>query len=738
MYFHIDKKLIIWYNKQYLYTQEEADMKKTAKKLILIFLIILVCIVSIALCVHFALNNGTKGLKYKSNGDGTCYVSGIGKATDTEIIIPILSPGGSFVTGIADSAFEGCDKIESIELHGGIKYIGADAFYNCHALKLVEYGNAYYLGNTSNPYQILIKAASTEIANCEIHPDTEIIYGSAFSGCSELERIDVPKKVRYIGSYAFAWCEKLSWVTLDCDLKMIEEYAFLDCASLKEIKLPRSVEQIENWAFAFCRNIETVSIEKYSRMKSIGEYSFYSCEKLTGFDLDALDELESIGYAAFAGCKDLLDVTAPSQKIKIGELAFLDCALENKDTILKNAQKTKREKYTADLVQSVGALNTVLKTQQLKNLNFFAENLIHVQTDDLEGGKMHVGLPYSSTRIENLFVPNFVSLYSFMTSVKNPNSYLYSVDMGELGNVNGDTYYGAVCSTFCSYALGIDGIHTTYQWKDIPGMEILSDQSIHALSIGDSIVGDGHVVIVTNILRDASGKVYSVTVTDIWREGVRERKFTQELFANAFPTDRFTYCRYKKIIDSEYKTQPFVPVHDQTPKTFNYNTDIIPRKGDRSNWLTGTDVEIDVLNAKDYTAVEIYKDETLIEALGVFDTVVLSDLGAGSYKARLIGEEKSSDFCYWIVVDAVSKATVGEGEGEVNVTFSATNAKPEFIVWQDSDYNGTKHMQFLTDSEIAAGEAIGRFRSGDYKVRVAFRTEYGVIFSELPRGIEIP
>ena len=117
-------------------------MKKTAKKLILIFLIVLVCIVSIALCVYFALNNGTKGLKYKSNGDGTCYVSGIGKATDTEIIIPILSPGGSFVTGIADSAFEGCDKIESIELHGGIKYIGADAFYNCHALKLVEAGEA--------------------------------------------------------------------------------------------------------------------------------------------------------------------------------------------------------------------------------------------------------------------------------------------------------------------------------------------------------------------------------------------------------------------------------------------------------------------------------------------------------------------------------------------------------------------------------------------------------------------
>ena len=49
-----------------------------------------------------------------------------------------------------------------------------------------------------------------------------------------------------------------------------------------------------------------------------------------------------------------------------------------------------------------------------------------------------------------------------------------------------------------------------------------------------------------------------------------------------------------------------------------------------------------------------------------------------------------------------------------------------------------KSREHLTEEEIASGKAIGSFRQGEYKVRVAVRTEYGVIFSELPLGIEIP
>ena len=40
----------------------------------------------------------SEGLKFTSNGDGTCSVSGIGTCTDTEIVIPPVSPMGDAVT----------------------------------------------------------------------------------------------------------------------------------------------------------------------------------------------------------------------------------------------------------------------------------------------------------------------------------------------------------------------------------------------------------------------------------------------------------------------------------------------------------------------------------------------------------------------------------------------------------------------------------------------------------------
>jgi hypothetical protein len=225
---------------------------------------------------------------------------------------------------------------------------------------------------------------------------------------------------------------------------------------------------------------------------------------------------------------------------------------------------------------------------------------------------------------------------------------------------------------------------------------------------------------------------------DISKIGVRERSFTPSKFLLEYPLEDYTLCRYGRIGESKYETAPFILVSDKVPKTFNYNEDIIPRKGDKANWLEGTDVEIDVFNVKDYTAVEIYRGDRLIDIKDISSLVVVSDLDAGLYRARLVGEEKCSEFCYWTVVDATSHATPGDNETEVKVEFSASNAKPLFIIWQDSEKSGTKHIQFLSSDEIRAGFAIGQYRSGNYRVRVAFETEYGIIFSELPEGITIP
>lgn len=71
----------------------------------------------------------SKGLLFKSLGNGTCVVSGIGTCTDSVILLPEKSEAGDTVIGIGDYAFRGCTQLRGIELTPSIRSIGAYAFY---------------------------------------------------------------------------------------------------------------------------------------------------------------------------------------------------------------------------------------------------------------------------------------------------------------------------------------------------------------------------------------------------------------------------------------------------------------------------------------------------------------------------------------------------------------------------------------------------------------------------------
>lgn len=262
--------------------------------------------------------------------------------------------------------------------------------------------------------------------------------------------------------------------------------------------------------------------------------------------------------------------------------------------------------FVSDVPESEGVRNALLNAEQLANLTFMPLKSVPQKAGDLSPGKEQKGLPYSSSRIEEGFVPNFVSLYTFMSALKNPNSYLYTVDLGELGNQNGDTYYGTVCSTFCTYALNVMPNYTTHQWQDIPGMITLPHQTVNALKLGDTICHktSGHVVMVVGVTRNSLGQVGEVTIAEAATTKAMVRKpYTAEEFQKKYPTDVYAYHRYTKIDEVEHISL----------ETSEYNTELIPRKGDKANWLAGVPVEIDLLAKNRYTSVEVYKDDALYE-----------------------------------------------------------------------------------------------------------------------------
>lgn len=83
--------------------------------------------------------DGSQGLEYTSNGDGTCYVSGIGTCTDTDVVIPSVSPDGDSVNSIGSSAFYNCSSLTSITIPASVTNIGSYAFKGCTSLHKMTY-----------------------------------------------------------------------------------------------------------------------------------------------------------------------------------------------------------------------------------------------------------------------------------------------------------------------------------------------------------------------------------------------------------------------------------------------------------------------------------------------------------------------------------------------------------------------------------------------------------------------
>ena len=121
------------------------------------------------------------GLEYTSNGDGTCYVKGIGRCTDTELVIYPVSPDGDSVTSIGDEAFMYCTSFTSVTIPDSVTSIGEWAFSNCFILASVIIGG----GVKSIGYY-------------------------AFNFCTSLTHITIPTSVTTIGEGAFCYCSRLT------------------------------------------------------------------------------------------------------------------------------------------------------------------------------------------------------------------------------------------------------------------------------------------------------------------------------------------------------------------------------------------------------------------------------------------------------------------------------------------------------------------------------------------------
>lgn len=269
----------------------------------------------------------------------------------TSVIIP------EGVTEIGSYAFSLCSNLTSVTLPESLKIIRRNAFYNSSKLAEinlpdgVEYigedafiYTAYYNNEENWQDGSLYMGKHLIDVNRDVGGKLVIKEGTrtiAHSACrfTNIESVQIPESVTFIGDYVFASCD-----------------------SLTEVVIPDSITSIGDYAFAFCDNLNKIVIP--DSVTSIGRYAFYSCESLS--EVIIPDSVTSIGYYAFAYCSNIKSVVIGSAVEIIDEGAFGGTTHEDRTIEFKDKNGwVRRNNADEEFEVSVETLNDPYAVSEL-------------------------------------------------------------------------------------------------------------------------------------------------------------------------------------------------------------------------------------------------------------------------------------------------------------------------------------------------------------------------------------
>lgn len=419
--------------------------------------------------------------------------------------------------------------------------------------------------------------------------------------------------------------------------------------------------------------------------------------------------------------------------------------------LLNVVKKPKKEYIYHEVPDNIGLRNAVMNARQLINILYQTSAKMPSQGGTFNQGSWNKGMIYSSTRQEDLWVGNNISFHTFLSALTSPNSYIYTINVAnKYGLSNAACFYGTVCSQFVCYALGLKINYQTRQWRDIPGMVKVRNQSAYGLKIGDTFIsggkelsvgayGSGHCRICMDIVKNQDGIIQYVTVAEAVQPKVISKNYTAEQIDSWLSKDGYEIYRYEDAWKAKHTPSEYIPVADEdlgSPMPFNAN--IMPRRGDKANWRNNEDVVIDILNKGTFTSYKLYKDDVLLSTIEVEGLVInLGVLPYGSYKLCLTDGSTDSGFVYFIVADYNVDA-VSMGEGNVKISFSSANATPVWACWCVNREKFPTWSVPIDENDISNGYLITKYRTGNvWSFKVYFETDYGIICSDfIPCNVE--
>lgn len=402
------------------------------------------------------------------------------------------------------------------------------------------------------------------------------------------------------------------------------------------------------------------------------------------------------------------------------------------DEGLYSEQRFRHPSMSEEVYQ--GAVNAVKKAYQLTDISFtplqpIANNIGIYQTDST-----YTGMIYSSVKEIGTYVGSNISFHTFMTAIHNPRSKVYTdrIDKSPYHGTNCRSYYGTVCSALVSYALGLMPIYVSSDFVSSDEMEEIDISNYDGFHIADVLWRNGHVAIITDVVRDGEDRVVRVEVSESIVQGSRRYTIPRSSMNTLIGNRYSRMFRYNRLdTNTDYTPAPeFVSVMDEMPLPYTYNTDLCVNKGDRSCYFVGEKVTVNILSPGD--SVEIYKDGALMAAIPVeTEDIRLTDLDYGLYQARLMKADGYSDFTSWMMVDR----TVVPAVDEMKLYFNSENAIPVsvFVCGKTGGRNAAVSeiiCKRFTEEEIDRGYlevSQDRLLRDQPYFMVTFATEFGNI-----------
>lgn len=310
---------------------------------------------------------------YEINSLG--YVTGY-YGTETDIVIPEIIRGTK-VKGVAISAFEDNDMVQTIVLPDGVKKINSAAF----------------LGTSS-----LVSISGTGVTD---------IASNAFED-SAVETVDFPN-LKTIGMYAFEDCTNLSSVTLS-KVETIGGYAFRNTTNIGDV-VCESVTEMGTYAF----NQSGITSFSAPELISLGTNVFADCYNLASA---SADKLTSLSLGTFKNCIALKMVDMPLLT-EIGANALRNTAIEEFDgnnvLTVGNygfADNSYLEKVYLPMVKSTGT-NVFLNCTSLRIIGLFSLEEINGNTFSNCPSLLNLYLPKATSVVKSAFKGSSIELLRF-------------------------------------------------------------------------------------------------------------------------------------------------------------------------------------------------------------------------------------------------------------------------------------------------------------------------------------